>query len=88
MESYRAMMDLKGAGIETQLVVANLILPVEVCANGFFRNRRRMQMRYLREIRDRFNLPVLQFPMMQEEIKGLGLLKKAAGLLEKAVEAE
>jgi len=78
MESYRAMLDLKEAGIETQIVVANIVLPEEVCTNDFFRNRRRMQMKYLKEIEERFNLPVLQFPLMQEEIKGLIRLKAAA----------
>ncbi|BCB97057.1 arsenic-transporting ATPase [Dissulfurispira thermophila] len=77
LESYRAMLDLKDAGIETQLVVANLILPEEVCINDFFKSRRAMQMRYLREINDRFNLPVLQIPMMQDEIRGLVSLKNA-----------
>jgi arsenite-transporting ATPase len=81
LESYRAMLDLKHAGIETQLVVANLVLPEEVCVNDFFRNRRRMQMKYLKEINKKFALPVLRFPMMQEELKGLGLLQKAAGLM-------
>lgn len=77
MESYRAMLDLKDAGIETQLVVANMILPEEVCTNDFFKNRRAMQIRYLTEINDRFNLPILQFPLMQEEIKGLNALRNA-----------
>lgn len=77
LESYRAMLDLKEAGIETQLVIANMVLPEEVCRNDFFRNRRNMQIRYLKEIRDRFNLPMLQFSMLQEEIKGLGQLKHA-----------
>jgi arsenite-transporting ATPase len=71
VESYRAMLDLKDAGIETQFVVANMILPEDVCTNDFFRNRRQMQMKYLREIKERFNLPVLQFPLMQDEIRGL-----------------
>ena len=81
MESYRAMLDLKDAGIQTQLVVANMILPEEVCVNNFFLNRRQMQMRYLKEINDRFGLPVLQFPMMEEEIRGMELLKKAVKIL-------
>ena len=71
MESYRAMLDLKNAGIETQLVIANMVLSEEVCINDFFKNRRQMQMKYLREIKERFNLPMLQFPLMREEIKGL-----------------
>ena len=78
MESYRAMLDLKEAGIETQLVIANMVLPEEVCSNNFFRNRRQMQLKYLQEIKDRFNLPVLQFPLMQEEIKGLSRLKNGS----------
>ncbi|MFZ2198061.1 MAG: TRC40/GET3/ArsA family transport-energizing ATPase, partial [Thermodesulfovibrionales bacterium] len=77
MESYRAMLDLKEAGIETQLVIANMVLPGEVCANNFFKNRRQMQLKYLQEIKDKFNLPVLQFSLMQEEIKGLNRLKAA-----------
>jgi arsenite-transporting ATPase len=81
MESYRAMLDLKEAGIETQLVIANMVLPEKVCSNNFFKNRRQMQLKYLQEIKDRFNLPVLQFPLMQEEIKGLNLLKAAAANL-------
>ncbi|MBI4698402.1 MAG: ArsA family ATPase [Nitrospirae bacterium] len=77
LESHRAMLDLKDAGIETQLVVANMVLPEEVCENDFFRNRREMQLRYLKEIKHKFNLPVLQFPMMQEEIKGIDPLSTA-----------
>ncbi len=71
MESYRAMLDLKNAGIETQFVIANMVLSEEVCINDFFKNRRQMQMKYLREIKEKFNLPMLQFPLMKEEIKGL-----------------
>ncbi len=70
-ESYRAMTDLKEAGIETQLVIANMVLSEEVCINDFFKKRRQMQMKYLKDIKERFNLPVLQFPLMQDEIKGL-----------------
>jgi arsenite-transporting ATPase len=81
LESYRAMLDLKDAGIETQLVVANMVLPEEVCVNDFFTNRRRMQMKYLNEIKERFNLPVLRFPMLQDEIRGFERLIFAAGNL-------
>jgi arsenite-transporting ATPase len=81
VESYRAMLDLKDAGIETQFVVANMILPEHVCTNDFFRNRRRMQMKYLREIKGRFSLPVLQFPLMQDEIRGLERLSGVLDLI-------
>ncbi len=81
MESYRAMNDLRNSGIETQLVVANMVLPEDVCVNDFFKNRKRMQMKYLREIKDRFNLPVAQFLLMQAEIKGIHALQEAASML-------
>ena len=81
LESYRAMVDLRNAGIDTQLIAANLILTDRVCINDFFKNRRQMQIKYLKEIKQKFNLPVLQFPLMQDEIKGFDLLKKAVALL-------
>ncbi len=81
LESYRAMVDLRNAGIDTQLIVANLILTDRVCINDFFKKRQQMQTKYLKEIKQRFDLPVLQFPLMQDEIKGFELLKKAVALL-------
>jgi arsenite/tail-anchored protein-transporting ATPase len=83
MESYRAFRDLKEAGIETQLVIVNMVLSEEVCSNNFFKNRRQMQLKYLQEIKDEFNLPVLQFSLMREEIKGLSRLKAAAANLQR-----
>jgi arsenite-transporting ATPase len=77
LESHRAMIDLKDAGINTQLVVANMVLPEEVCTNDFFMNRRQMQMGYLNEIKEKFDLPVLVYPLMDEEMKGIERLKKA-----------
>jgi len=84
MESWRAVLDLKHAGIETQLIVANLVLPESACSNAFFRNRRQMQLRYLKQIDNKFSVPVLQFPLMAEEIKGLKLLRGATNALEQA----
>lgn len=81
LESYRAMVDLRNAGINTQLIVANLILTDRICINDFFKNRQQMQMKYLKEIKQKFNLPVLQFPLMQDEIKGFELLKKAVEVI-------
>lgn len=81
LESHRAMVDLRNAGIDTQLIVANLILTDRVCINDFFKNRQQMQTKYLREIKQKFNLPVLQIPLMQDEIKGFELLKNAVAIL-------
>jgi arsenite-transporting ATPase len=77
LESYRAMLDLKEAGINTQFLVANMVLLEEVCINDFFRKRRQMQMQYLKEIAAKFQLPVLQFPLMEKELKGIEHLRKA-----------
>ena len=86
MESYRAMLDLKEAGIEMQLVIANMILPEDICANAFFRNRRQMQLKYLNMINEKFGLPVLRFPLMENEIKGLSRLNIGAACLKMNME--
>ena len=78
-ESHRAVEDLREAGIETQLVVANMILTEGVCTNDFFNHRRAMQLIYLGIISERFGLPVLRFPLMEEEMKGLDVLRTAVG---------
>lgn len=85
VESYRAMLDLKEAGIETQFAVANMVLPESVCTNDFFRNRREMQMHYLKEIRERFNLPILQLPLMQTQPRGLQALSGAVRQLSNSI---
>ncbi len=77
LESHRAMLDMKDAGIETQLIVANMVLPEEICSNDFFKNRRHMQVKYLNEITNKFDLPVLVYPLLDEEIKGIEKLKEA-----------
>lgn len=81
IEAYRAMLDLKEAGIQTQFVVANQVLQPEYCTNEFFIKRRKMQEKYLAEIRDRFQLPVVIMPLLESEIKGLKMIEKAANLL-------
>jgi arsenite-transporting ATPase len=77
LESYRAMQDLREAGIETQLAIANRLLPEEACSNDFGRRRRQMQERRLEEIERRFQLPLLTFPLLSEEIYGLAKLEAA-----------
>jgi len=81
IEAYRAMLDLKEAGIKTQFVVANQVLEPEYCTNEFFIKRRKMQEKYLAEIKERFQLPVTVMPLLESEIKGLSMIDKAANLL-------
>ena len=85
LESYRAMQDLREAGIETQLAIANRLLPEEACSNDFGRRRRQMQERYLEEIERRFQLPLLTFPLLFEEIYGLAKLEAALAYLPQGV---
>ncbi len=81
IEAYRAMLDLKSAGIQTQFVVANQVLEPEYCTNEFFIKRRKMQEKYLNEIRQKFQLPVVVMPLLETEIKGLEMIKRASELL-------
>lgn len=81
IEAYRASQDLAAAGISTQVVVANQVIPVDQATNAFFRNRRAMQLKYLDEIERRFGVPVLVLPLMEKEIRGLPVVEQAAALL-------
>jgi len=77
VEAYRASVELQSAGIETQMVVANLIIPEEQATTPFFRNRRNMQEKYLIEIKNTFNKSkIVKVPMYDREIKGLSMLKE------------
>ena len=81
IEAYRAMLDLKEAGIKTQFVVTNQVLEPEYCTNEFFIKRRKMQEKYLGEIKERFQLPVTVMPLLESEIKGLKMIAKSAEFL-------
>lgn len=81
VEAYRAMLDLKEAGIRTRFVVANQVLPQEVCTNDYFRRRYRMQQKYLVEIKERFRTPMAVLPLLENEIMGLDMVKRAGTLL-------
>ena len=81
VEAHRAMIDLKDAGIPTQLVVANQVIPADQATNRFFSSRRQMQAKYLGEMEERFGLPVLVMPLLDHEIRGLPVVRRAADLL-------
>lgn len=77
IEAYRASEELKTVGIETQMVIANLIIPEKQATTPFFRNRRNMQEKYLCEIKDDFKeSEVVRVPMYDKEIKGIDMLTK------------
>lgn len=74
VEAKRASDELRGLGIPTGLVVANLVIPADQATTPFIQARRAMQERYLAEIAERFDVPVLQIPLLPEEVRGLAML--------------
>ena len=76
LEAYRAAQELSTVGIEPGLVVANFVIPAEQATTPFTQARRAMQDTYLREIAQRFPVPVVQIPLLPAEIKGLSALTR------------
>jgi len=81
VEAHRAMLDLKAAGIPTQLVIANQVIPATQATNPFFARRRSMQMGYLRHIERDFAVPVLTLPLLDREVHGLSTVGEVGSLL-------
>ncbi len=50
-----------------------VILP-EAASTPFVQSRRATQEKYLAEIRERFGLPLVQIPLLPQEVKGLRML--------------
>jgi len=78
IEAWRASEDLKKqVGIKTALVAVNYILPKEYGNNTFFENRKNQQKKYLLEINNRFKVPMIKIPLMENEPVGLEKLRLA-----------
>ena len=74
LEAWRAAKELGTLGIHPGLAVANMVIPPEQVTTPFVKSRRDMQEKYLEEIVDRFSVPLLQIPLLPNEIKGLRML--------------
>lgn len=74
IEAYRAVSELNTVGIKPTLVIANMVIPPDQANTPFSRARRHMQEKYLLEMNERFQLPVVQIPLKPQEIKGLDML--------------
>jgi arsenite-transporting ATPase len=72
VEAERAIRELGTVGIPLGLIVANMVLPADVRATPYGRARYDMQQRYLADIAGRFGVPVLEVPLLETEIAGLG----------------
>lgn len=77
MEAYRASKELESTSIHTQLIIANLIIPPEQAKSPFFQKRRNMQLRYIENIKEKFEkAAIIEMPLFEKEIKGLEMLEK------------
>lgn len=79
IEAYRASQELASFGIQTQLVVVNLIIPAEQAVTPFFQNRRSMQLKYIEEIKNKFaGAALIEVPLFEREMKGIDMLNMVA----------
>jgi arsenite-transporting ATPase len=78
LEAWRAAKELRTVGIETGMVVANMVIPREQATTPFVLARRDMQEQYLAEIGKRFPVPLVQIPLLPQEVKGLEMLTDLA----------
>jgi arsenite-transporting ATPase len=74
LEAWRAARELGTVGVHPGLVVANMVIPPEQTTTPYVQSRRAMQEKYLSEIASRFGVPLVQIPLLPQEIKGLKML--------------
>ncbi len=80
-EASRAMADLATINIRTSLIVANLILPGSILTNNYLKQRSTMQGKYLKEMYKRFSAPIVQLPLLADDLIGKEKLKQAGFML-------
>ena len=73
LEAWRAAKELETVGVHASMVVANFVIPPNQMTT-FVQSRRAMQENYLKEIAERFRVPLVQIPLLQQEVKGLKML--------------
>lgn len=73
IEAWRAAKELETVGVHAGLVVANFVIPPEQMT-PFVQSRRAMQEKYLIELVERFRVPLVQIPLLPQEVKGLTML--------------
>jgi arsenite-transporting ATPase len=80
-EASRAMAELKTIGVSTNMLVANLVLPDDVITNDYLKQRKSMQLKYLKEMYRRFSIPIVQLPLLPDDLIGKEQLVQAGRLL-------
>ena len=81
VEAERAIRELGTVGIPLGLVVANMVLSDDVCETPYAQARYEMQQRHIGEINRRFDVPVLQVPLIETEVFGLDRVRDLVGRL-------
>lgn len=74
LEAWRAAKELETVGVHPSLVVANMVIPADQATTPYVQARQAMQQKYLRDIKQRFPMPLVQIPLLSHEIKGLKML--------------
>ena len=74
LEAWRAAKELSTVGVHAGLVVANMVIPADQATTPFVQSRQAMQQKYLADIKQRFDVPMVQIPLLPNEIKGLKML--------------
>ena len=73
LEAWRAAQELGTVGVHAGMVVANFVIPPNQ-VTPFVQSRRAMQEKYLKDIEQRFRVPLVQIPLLPQEVKGLKML--------------
>jgi len=81
LEAWRAAQELRTVGIQPSLVVANFVIPPEQITTPYVQSRRAMQEKYLAEIKKRFGVPLIQIPLLPQEVKGLEMLRNLGEMI-------
>mmetsp|Transcript_65002 Transcript_65002/g.149133 ORF Transcript_65002/g.149133 Transcript_65002/m.149133 type:complete len:156 (-) Transcript_65002:119-586(-) len=97
-ETERLVQELSRHGIDTSNIVVNHVLfphdheELDNVCSRFYRTRRAMQKKYLGQIKDLYceDFHIVPIPTQDEEVRGLELLQRFAGLLtsERALPAD
>lgn len=80
-EAARAMDELLTIDVPTSLVVANFILPESIITNNYLKQRKTMQEKYLAEMNKRFTAPIVELPLLVNDLIGKDKLKVAGYML-------
>ncbi|HEX2995061.1 MAG TPA: ArsA family ATPase, partial [Anaerolineales bacterium] len=81
LEAWRAAQELGTVGVHPGLTVANMVIPPEQTTTSFVQSRRLMQEKYLSDIVKRFSVPLVQIPLLSNEIQGLKILAELGELM-------